>query len=138
MRIKLLLAIAAGLFCSLVTHAQTITPEDILSIRELSDIQLSPDGKQVAFVITEPAASNTQPRTSNIWTMPVDGSESPRPLIPGLINAGSPRWSPDGKTLAFLSKQIYLLGAGEANAVQLTSAPGGVEDFEWSPDSKMI
>jgi len=144
MRIKLLLATAAVLFCFFNIPAQTITPEDILSIRELSDIQLSPDGKQVAFVITEPAASNTQPRASNIWAMRVDGSESPRPLVPGLINAGSPRWSPDGKTLAFLSDharagvQIYLLSAGEANAVQLTSAPGGVEDFEWSPDSKMI
>jgi dipeptidyl aminopeptidase/acylaminoacyl peptidase len=140
MRIKLLLAIAVVLFCFLTTPAQTITPEDILSIRELSDIQLSPDGKQVAFVITEPAASNTQPRASNIWTMPTDGSESPRPLIPGLVNAVSPRWSPDGKTLAFVSDrgQIYLLAAGESTAVQLTSVPGGVEDFEWSPDSKMI
>ena len=139
MRINLVLAIAAVLFFLSVTHAQTIRPEDILSIRELSDIQLSPDGKQVAFVITEPAASNTQPRASNIWTMPVDGAESPRPLIAGLVNSNSPRWSPDGKTLAFISdKQIHLLAAGEANAVQLTSVPGGVEDFEWSPDSKMI
>lgn len=140
MRINLLLATAAVLFCFLPTPAQTITPEDILSIRELSDIQLSPDGKQIAFVITEPAASNTQPRASNVWTMLVDGREAPRLLLPGLSNAGSPRWSPDGKTLAFLSAraQIYLLGAGEANAVQLTSVAGGVEDFEWSPDSKMI
>src|SRR6185369_577033 len=89
-------------------------------------------------VITEPAASNTQPRASNIWTMPVDGTESPRPLMPGLSRSGSPRWSPDGKTLAFVTDQIYLLTAGEMNAVQLTSVPGGVEDFEWSPDSKMI
>jgi len=72
--------------------------------------------------------------------MPVDGSQSPRLLIPGMINAGSPRWSPDGKTLAFVSDhaQVYLLRAGESTAVQLTSVPGGVEDFEWSPDSKMI
>src|SRR6185369_12673330 len=140
MRIKLLLATAVVLFCFFNLPAQTITPEDILSIRELSDIQLSPDGKQVAFVITEPAASNTQPRTSNIWTMPVDGSESPRSLIPGLSNIGSPRWSPDGKTLAFLSDraQVYLLRVDESTAVQLTSVPGGVEDFEWSPDGKMI
>ena len=57
-----------------------------------------------------------------------------------LLNADSPRWSPDGKTLAFLSDraQVYLLRAGESTAVQLTSVPGGVEDFEWSPDSKMI
>jgi len=138
MRIKLLLATAVVLFCFFNLPAQTITPEDILSIRELSDIRLSPDGKQVAFVITEPAASNTQPRASNIWTMLTDGSESPHRLIAGLSKSGSPRWSPDGKTLAFLSDQIYLLRAGESTAVQLTSVPGGVEDFEWSPDSKMI
>jgi len=124
MRINLLLAVAAVLLCLLVTHAQTITPEDILSIRELSDIQLSPDGKQVAFVITEPAALNMQPRASNIWTMLTDGSESPHRLIAGLSKSGSPRWSPDGKTLAFLSDQIYLLRAGESTAVQLTSVPG--------------
>src|SRR6185369_7997735 len=138
MRINLLLATAAVFFCLFHTQAQTITPEDILSIRELSDIRLSPDGKHVAFVITEPATANTQPRVSNIWVMSTDGRESPRPLVPGLMNAGSPRWSPDGKTVAFLSGQIFLVGVGETNAVQLTSVPGGVEDFEWSPDSKMI
>jgi Tol biopolymer transport system component len=136
MRINLLLATIVLSF--FVTSAQTITPEDILSIRELSDIQLSPDGKQVAFVITEPATANTQPRVSNIWVMSTEGHESPHPLVPGLINAGSPRWSPDGKTLAFLTDQIFLLRVGESNALQLTTVAGGVEDFEWSPDSKMI
>src|ERR1044072_6950377 len=138
MRIKVILATVA--VCFLATQAQTITPEDILSIRELSDVRLSPDGKQVAFVITEPAASNTQSRASNIWTMPTDGSESPRPLIPGLVDTGSPRWSPCGKSLAFFSDrgQIYLLAAGQSTAVQLTSVPGGVEDFEWSPDGRMM
>src|SRR6185436_11104131 len=111
MRINLLVAAVALSF--FVTSAQTITPEDILSIRELSDIQLSPDGKQVAFVITEPATTNTQPRVSNIWVMSTDGHESPRPLVPGLKNAGSPRWSPDGQTLAFLTDQIFLVGLGE-------------------------
>lgn len=151
--INLILVTIAILFCFVDIPANlkttAITPEDILSIRELSDIRLAPDGKQVAFVITEPAAANTQSRSSNIWTMPTDGRESPRPLIPGLINAGSPRWSPDGKALAFLSDrarpgdseasvQVYLPAEGEGNAVQLTSVAGGVEQFEWSPDSKMI
>lgn len=133
------------------TH--TLTPEDILSIRELSEVQLSPDGKQIAFVVTEPADTNKprESRTSNIWIVPTDGHELPRPLIPGLKNVDSPRWSPDGRTLAFLSDrgesgsddaetgiQIYLLRDDEKKAVRLTSVPGGVEQFEWSRDGKMI
>src|ERR1044071_86685 len=117
MRINLLLATVALSF--FVTSAQTLTPEDILSVRELSDIQLSPDGKQVAFVITEPAAANTQPRVSNIWTMPTDGQESPRALFAGLTAATSPRWSPDGRTLAFVSDWATPAGAAASNQIYL-------------------
>ena len=130
-----------------------ITPEDVLSIRELSEVRLSPDGKRVAFAVAEPNDPNKprEPRTSNVWVLPGDGHEPPRPLIPGLKNAGNPRWSPDGRALAFLSDgedagaaevdkgpQVYLLRDGEKEAVRLTSAAGGVEQYEWSPNGKMI
>jgi hypothetical protein len=64
-----------------VTHA--ITPENILSIRDIRELQLSPDGKRIAFVVREPADPNLpgQPRASNIWIVPSDGSERPRPLV---------------------------------------------------------
>jgi dipeptidyl aminopeptidase/acylaminoacyl peptidase len=129
-----------------------ITPEDVLSIRELDEVTLSPDGGRVAFVVAEPddPLKPREPRASNIWVVPADGREPPRPLIPGLKNAQSPRWSPNGRTLAFLSdrgeaggaavdgSQIYLLRDGENRAARLTSAPGGVEQYEWSPDGEMI
>ena len=136
-----------------VLRTRTITPEDVLSIRELYEVKLSPDGKQIAFGVAEPndPEKPREPRTSNIWIVPSDGGERPRPLIPGLKNTGSPRWSPDGRILAFLSDegepgssdtdkstQIYLLREGEKRASRLTSVPGGVEQFEWSPDGKMI
>jgi dipeptidyl aminopeptidase/acylaminoacyl peptidase len=157
LRINLLAATIVVLFCLVgigtsQEKAHKITPEDVLSIRELRDARVSPDGKEVAFVVIEPAGDKTpgQPRASNIWVIPTDGHESPRQLIPGLTNVSSPRWSPDGRTLAFLSDrarpgdsgeanvQIYLFGKGDENAVRLSSVPGGVEQFEWSPDSKMI
>jgi len=140
----LIIAITAVFFVADVlgqNQRHVITPEEVLTIRELSDVKLSPNGKQIVFVVNEPNDPNSPraPRASNIWTVPVDGSEPPRLLI---SNAGSPRWSPDGRTLALLSDrenstQIYLQHDGE-KSVRLTDVPGGVEDYEWSPDSKMI
>jgi dipeptidyl aminopeptidase/acylaminoacyl peptidase len=136
--------------------AYAITPENVLSIRDVRGLQLSPDGKQIAFVVREPADPKLprQPRTSNIWIVPSDGSQRPHPMVPDLKNAYSPFWSPDGRTLAFLfdrgvdvtdsagqGDQVYLLrvdGGDGGTAARLTSVPGGVEGFAWSPDGKMI
>lgn len=136
--------------------AHAITPENVLSIRDVRGLQLSPDGKQIAFVVREPADPKLprQPRASNIWIVPSDGSQRPHPMVPDLKNAYSPFWSPDGRTLAFLSDrgvdvtnsagqgdQVYLLrvdGGDGATVERLTSVPGGVEGFAWSPDGKMI
>ena len=141
---KVILIIAAALFFVGDLSAQnkhTITPADVLSIRELDEVKVSPNGKQIAFVVNEPndPKKPRESRTSNIWVVPADGHEPPRPLIADLKNASTPRWSPDGRTLAFLSDdQIYLLRDGEREAVRLSNVAGGVQQFEWSPDGKMI
>lgn len=144
----LIIAITAVFFVADVSaqnQRHVITPADVLTIRELSDVKLSPNGKRIVFVVNEPNNPNSprEPRVSNIWVVPADGSQPPRALIPDLKNARSPRWSPDGRTLAFLSDrerstQIYLLRDGEQSSVRLSNAPGSVEDYEWSPDGKMI
>src|SRR5438552_11290567 len=130
-----------------------LTPKDVLSIRDIRELQLSPDGKKVVFVVREPGDPKLPrtPRTANIWIVPTDGSEPPHPLIPNLNNATSPRWSLDGRWLAFLSDggesgsndpdaaiQVYLLRSDSGKAERLTSVPGGVEAFAYSPDGKMI
>ena len=129
-----------------------ITPEDVLSIRELYDVRLSPDSKQIAFVVSEPSDANKprERRASNVWVVPSDRQNPPHPLIPNLKSADTPRWSPRGRTLAFLSNpadmnaqqdsspQIYLLRDDAKSASQLTNVPGGVEAYEWSPDGRMI
>lgn len=130
-----------------------LTPEDVLSIRDIRELQLSPDGKKVLFVVREPADPNLprNPRAANIWIVPTDGSEPPHPLIPNFKNATTPRWSPDGRWLAFLSDhgdsgsndpeatiQVYLLRSDGGKAERLTSVPGGVETYAFSPNGKMI
>jgi dipeptidyl aminopeptidase/acylaminoacyl peptidase len=133
-------------------NKHVINPQDVLTIRELYDVNLSPDGKQIAFVVNEPhdPRKPREPRASNVWVVSKNGQELPIPLIAGLNRADTPRWSPDGKTLAFLSdrgdaeaqpdssSQIYLLRAGEKKAVRVSNAPGGVEEYHWSPDGKLI
>jgi dipeptidyl aminopeptidase/acylaminoacyl peptidase len=130
-----------------------LTPADVLSIRDIRELQLFPDGKKVVFVVREPGDPKLprKPRTANMWMVLTDGSEPPHPLLPNLNNASSPRWSPDGRWLAFLSDggesgnnepaatiQVYLLRSDGGKAERLTSVPGRVEDFKWSPDSKTI
>ena len=89
--------------------------------------------------------------TRNIWVAPADGSEPARRLAASPRSDTHPRWSPDGRHLAFLSNrgdsggdasaarnQIYLLSTSGGDAEQLPSVKGGVQDFRWSRDGKMI
>jgi dipeptidyl aminopeptidase/acylaminoacyl peptidase len=130
-----------------------VTPEDLVDIRSVSDVQISPDGKRVAFVVTEPADPKKpeKPRDTNIWVVPADGSGPARPFASSAKSDTSPRWSPDGRYLAFLSNrgeplgeekeaknQIFLMRTDGGEAEQMTAAKGGVEALKWSPDSKMI
>ncbi len=118
------------------------TPEDIVNVQWLSDPQISPDGRSVAFVVTRMDGEADEYR-SQVWLMATDGASEPRQLTFGPKHDSMPRWSPDGQTLAFLSDrggkaQVWLLPAdgGEANwAQQLTDIPAGVSYYAWSLDS---
>jgi dipeptidyl aminopeptidase/acylaminoacyl peptidase len=132
---------------------RAIRPEDLVDIRGVSDAQISPDGKRVAFVVTEPADPKKpqQARDSNIWIVPADGSEPPRIFAATPKKETQPHWSPDGRYLAFLSDrgqpvgeekeakpQLYLMRTDGGEAEQLTSLKGEVLALKWSPDGKMI
>ena len=132
---------------------RAVTPEDVVDVRTLSDVQITADGRRVAFVVTEPGnpTKPQKPRDTNIWVVPADGSESARLFAASPKSDTHPRWSPDGRYLAFLSdrgepvgeekeakNQIYLLRTDGGEAEQLTNLKGGVEDLKWSRDGKMI
>jgi dipeptidyl aminopeptidase/acylaminoacyl peptidase len=128
-----------------------ITPEDYFSFQFISDPHLSPDAKLVAYVVTTIDQKKNR-RDSAIWLLPVNGSAVPRRLSAEGFSSNAPRWSPDGKTLAFLSTrssdaaggdaakaQIYLLPmAAGGEALPLTKLKNGVQSFQWSPDSTRL
>ena len=120
-----------------------MTPEDITRIRWVSDVQMSPDGDRVAFVVTT-LSEERDAYLSNIWTVAVDGGE-PRRLTSGAKRDGAPRWSPDGGRLAFVSErqgdsrpQLYVMPTDGGEATRLTEQAQGVSEPVWSPDGKRL
>jgi dipeptidyl aminopeptidase/acylaminoacyl peptidase len=111
-----------------------------LSARTPSDLRFTPDGKRLAFTLTLAPKGTTN--RQEIWMLDVETLRASRFTRSGKQDR-SPRWSPDVKTLAFLSDreermQIYLLPADGGEAERLTEGKNAVAAFEWSPDGKQI
>jgi dipeptidyl aminopeptidase/acylaminoacyl peptidase len=121
-----------------VTAAQgRFTVDDLLKVRRVSDSQVSPDGRQVAFVIGDVNVDAN--RTVNqIYLVPIGGGE-PKQLTKGTGSATSPRWSPDGKKIAFVTgNQIWVMDADGDNKDQVTKISTGAGGPVWSPDGRWI
>lgn len=121
---------------------RTLELDDLHRLPIVSDAQLSPDGTRVAYVVTT-AERETDRNESRIWVIDVDGG-TPRPLTAGPADS-APRWSPDGRTLAFLavreghpSPQLWLLPLAGGEARRLTEASLGAGAPVWSPDGGRI
>ncbi len=108
------------------------TAGDLASLRVPTDLRLSPDGRFACFVVKSAAPDLAAYRTA-LWQVPVDGSEEPRRLTLGANHDAAPRWSPDGRYLAFLSDRGAVLRAGgaardEADLKLASAAPTGLKD----------
>jgi dipeptidyl aminopeptidase/acylaminoacyl peptidase len=124
--------------------ARPMTIADLIGAVRVSDPQLSPDGRTVVFVRTTTDVA-TGKRNADLWAVPADGSSAPKLFIGGEKTENTPRWSPDGKHLAFVSNrdgaemQIYVADADGKNVRQLTKIGGGVQPpMEFSPDGTML
>ena len=139
-----------GLFCcalamAISTFAQTpakhaITFDDLIKLHRVSGAALSPDGKWIAYAVSTPDLEANRSVT-NVWIVNAAGGTPIQMTQGGRDN--SPAWSPDGKTLAFLSardgnSQVYLLSMDGGDAKKLTQLSTGADLFHWSPDGKTI
>jgi len=121
---------------------RSITIDDHFQIREVHDPQLSPDGLSVAYTVSTSSLKEDK-LESRIWLIPAAGGD-PIPFTAEGNSSSHPRWSPDGKFLAFLSardegkKQVWLLNRLGGEAQRLTETPQDVDDFAWAPDSKRM
>jgi dipeptidyl aminopeptidase/acylaminoacyl peptidase len=136
--VTLLVAICHGQ----ATAPPPLTPEQLIFPENtISDVSFSPDGSRIVMAVTEPN-QGTRRATSHIWELQI-GSRQLRQLTNTNKAESSPRWSPDGSKLAYVSNvegsvQIYLLPVGGGEPVRLTDGKKPTGRFAWSPDGKQI
>jgi len=141
-QLSILLAVLA--IASSITLAQSkraMTFDDVMGLRVVSDPRISPDGKQVAFVVTQ-ADMKTNFRNSDVWLVSTDGGEA-HPMTVSPRRDDSPQWSSDSRRLAFISDrdgkaQVYVIAIDGGEAQRVTDVQTSVQSFEWSPDGKRI
>jgi dipeptidyl aminopeptidase/acylaminoacyl peptidase len=139
--LALVVRAARGQSDAAVDKSKLLTPEASLNLRAISDLQYSPDGARLAFVVMEPPKGTG--RNRHIWIYDKRTIGGVRQFTFSAKSETSPRWSPDGKQLAFLSdrveqQQIYLMRVDVGEGIALTKGKRSIKAFEWSPDGKQI
>mgnify|MGYP000117814177 CR=1 FL=1 len=137
-----LLLFTSGLYAQ-TTPKRKLQPDDVYRLKSISDPQVAPEGKWVAYVLsTVDSAANK--RTSDLWMVSWDGRENVQ-LTHSPDGESKPRWSPDGRYLSFVSSrgdlpksQLWLMDRRGGEAQKLTNLKHDLEDYAWSPDGSRI
>jgi dipeptidyl aminopeptidase/acylaminoacyl peptidase len=121
--------------------AKSWTPDAIMDLKSVSDPEITLDGSKVAYVVRR-VDIRRNAYVSEIWIVATTGGPG-KPLASPHDSDAHPRWSADGRALAFLShrdgvEQIYVVSAPEATPRRLTDSPTDIAEFQWSPDGRYI
>lgn len=138
--VSLLLCLATSVFSQV--SKRPLVPGDIYRLQTLSDANVSPDGKWVAYTVSSVDSAKDK-RNADIWMVSWDGKETVQ-LTNSPEGESSPRWSPDGKYISFISSrqetssQVWLMDRRGGEAKKLTDVKGDIGSYSWSPDSKKL
>lgn len=120
------------------------TPEELLKVQSISDAQISSDGSLIAYTMRDRFKEPDKSPRSQIWLVNTNTREISA-FTQGEASAHTPRWSPDGSTIAFLSNrndsakfEIYTIPLGGGEASRVVELPNGSSNISWSPDGSAL
>jgi Tol biopolymer transport system component len=124
-----------------------VTIDDLMGLKTINDVEISPNGERVAYVVSSPSLSSNTHEAA-LFVIPASGgtpnrlASEARIFVPALP-APRLRWSPDGSRISFLAlsnnrPQIFVVDAAGGAARPLTTAAEGVSGYEWSADGRML
>ena len=138
LRLSLTFILSTAVLPALAQSKHALTFNDLMKVQRISDPQVSPSGQWVAYVVSTPNLQANK-MVSHIWRVPLAGGE-PHQLTHGNASDSRPRWSPDSKSIAFMSsrsgeEQIWILPAGGGEARQLTHIATGADGVTWAANA---
>jgi len=142
----LLLVVVLLLLQDVSTAGEVFTPKDALNIKRCREARISPSGEWIAYTVSVPRKADEEPggAYSELYLVSVKTGEV-RPFITGTVNISSPRFSPDGSQIAFLTKrgekaktQVWIIPTNGGEAIQVTSSESNISNFRWHPNGTQI
>lgn len=145
---SLVVVVAAFFAVDAQTPKRPFVVDDFAKLKDVDSPRVSPDGKWIAYTVTETDLKEDKTET-RVWMVPAAGGDA-IPMTSKGYSAESPRWSPDGKYLSFLASrgktkdgedekpQVFTLNRLGGEAQQVTNLKQGVSGYEWSPDGKRL
>ncbi|HEY0077516.1 MAG TPA: S9 family peptidase [Pyrinomonadaceae bacterium] len=135
------LVVLAAVLVAAQQGVRAFTIDDLLKVRRVSDPRLSPDGRWIAYTVADTDREANR-RVTQIYLLPTAGGE-PRQLTSERQSSSSPRWSPDGTRLAFVSsreggQQLWTIEVASGKLTRITNISTGADNPVWSPDGKWL
>ncbi|HET7102306.1 MAG TPA: S9 family peptidase, partial [Terriglobia bacterium] len=141
LRLILTCILATATLPALAQAKHALTFDDLMKIQRISDPQVSPDGKWIAYVVSTPDL-HANKMVSHIWRAPLAGGE-PLQVTRGSASDSRPRWSPDSKSIAFISsrsgkEQVWLIPCGGGEARQVTHIATEADGVTWAANAPTL